>query len=69
VRDTMAAMEARLGGSGFMRISRSALVNLNRIAQLQPMAAPGEFCVVLKNGARLNMTCSLAELQRRIGVA
>jgi two-component system LytT family response regulator len=69
VRDTMGAMEARLGACGFMRISRSAIVNLNRIAQLQPLAAPGEFCVILKNGARLNMTCSLSELQRRMGVA
>jgi two-component system LytT family response regulator len=69
VRDTMAAMETRLGPAGFMRISRSAMVNLNRIGQLQPQAAPGEFCVILKSGARLNMTCSLSELQRRIGVA
>jgi two-component system LytT family response regulator len=69
VRDTMAAMDARLGVCGFMRISRSAMVNLNRIEQLQPMAAPGEFCVILKNGARLKMTCSLADFQRRMGVA
>jgi two-component system LytT family response regulator len=67
VRDTMAAMEARLGPGGFMRISRSAMVNLNRIGQVEPLVAPGEFCVILKNGARLNMTCSLTELQRRMG--
>jgi two-component system LytT family response regulator len=69
VRETMAAMEARLETAGFMRISRSAIVNLNRIEQLQPMIAPGEFCVILKNGARLKMTCSLAEIQRRMGVS
>lgn len=69
VRETMAAMETRLRDSGFMRLSRSSMVNLNRIAQLQPQAAPGEFCVILKNGARLNMTCSLSDLQRRMGVA
>jgi len=69
VRETMAAMESRLEASGFMRISRSALVNLNRVEQLQPMVAPGEFCVILKSGARLKMTCSLAEIQRRMGVA
>jgi two-component system, LytTR family, response regulator len=69
VRDTMAAMEARLGPCGFMRISRSAMVNLNQIGQLEPLVAPGEFCVILKSGARLNMTCSLAELQRRMGAA
>ncbi|HTA31539.1 MAG TPA: LytTR family DNA-binding domain-containing protein, partial [Candidatus Cybelea sp.] len=69
VRDTMAAMETRLGAAGFMRISRSAIVNLNRIGQVEPLVAAGEFCVILKNGARLNMTCSLSELQRRMGVA
>jgi len=52
-----------------MRISRSAIVNLNRIGQLEPLVAAGEFCVILKTGARLNMTCSLSELQRRMGVA
>ena len=69
VRDTMAAMETRLGPAGFMRISRSVIVNLNRIGQLEPLVAPGEFCVILKSGARLNMTCSLSELQRRMGVS
>ncbi len=67
IRDTMAAMEARLDAAGFMRVSRSAMVNLNRIAQLEPLLAPGEFRVILKSGARVNMTCSLAELRRRMG--
>jgi two-component system, LytTR family, response regulator len=69
IRDTMAAMEERLGPAGFMRISRSAIVNLNQIGQVEPLLAPGEFCVILKSGARLNMTCSLSELQRRMGAA
>ncbi|MEJ0088754.1 MAG: response regulator [Limisphaerales bacterium] len=66
IRDTMAAMETRLASAGFMRISRSAIVNLSRIRELQPMAA-GEYCVILLSGARLAMTCSLRELQERIG--
>jgi two-component system, LytTR family, response regulator len=65
VRDTMTDMEARLAPAGFMRISRSIIVNLDRIRELQPMAA-GEFCVILKTGARLNMTCSLGDLQERM---
>lgn len=69
VRETMAAMEARLGSAGFMRVSRSAIVNLNRIALVEPQASPGEFCLILKSGARLNMTRSLSELQRRMGAA
>lgn len=65
VRETMTQMEARLTSAGFMRINRSTIVNLDRIRELQPMAA-GEFCVILKSGARVNMTCSLTELQERM---
>jgi len=65
VRETMTQMEARLASAGFMRINRSTIVNLDRIRELQPMAA-GEFCVILKSGARVNMTCSLTELQERM---
>lgn len=65
VRETMMQMEARLASAGFMRINRSTIVNLERIRELQPMAA-GEFCVILKTGVRLNMTCSLSEVQERM---
>lgn len=66
IRETMAAMETRLSGAGFMRVSRSTIVNLSRIRELQPLAA-GEYCVILQSGAPLNMTCSLRELQERMG--
>lgn len=68
VRETMTAMEARLNAHGFMRITRSVLLNLSRIKELQPLAA-GEYVVILKTGARLNMTCSLRELQARLDQA
>jgi len=66
VRETMAAMENRLGNAGFMRINRSTIVNLSRIQELQPLVAAGEFCVILKTGARFNLTCGLGELQKRM---
>jgi len=65
VRETMTAMEARLSNSGFMRINRSVILNLSRIKELQPIAA-GEYVVILKTGTRLNMTCSLRDLQARM---
>ena len=68
VRETMTAMESRLNSSGFMRINRSVILNLSRIKELQPLAA-GEYVVILKTGARLNMTCSLRELQARMNQA
>lgn len=68
VRETMTAMETRLGSSGFMRINRSVILNLSRIKELQPLAA-GEYVVILKSGVRLNMTCSLRDLQARMNQA
>lgn len=65
VRETTAAMESRLAPAGFMRISRSIIVNLSRIREVQPIG-PGQYSVLLKNGMRLDMTCSLSDLQSRL---
>jgi two-component system LytT family response regulator len=65
LRETTAAMEARLTPVGFMRISRSMIVNLARICEVQPLG-PGQYSVLLKNGTRLDMTCCLSELQSRL---
>ncbi len=65
VRETTVAMEARLARSGFMRISRSVIVNLAQVREVQPVSS-GQYSVMLKNGTRLDMTCSLAELQSRL---
>jgi two-component system LytT family response regulator len=65
VRETTTAMEARLAPAGFMRISRSIIVNLTRIREVQPLG-PGQYSVLLKNGDRFDMTCSLSDLQSRL---
>ncbi len=65
LRETTVAMEARLAHSGFMRISRSVIVNLAQVREVQPVSS-GQYSVMLKNGTRLDMTCSLAELQIRL---
>ncbi len=65
VRETTTAMEARLSPAGFMRISRSIIVNLARIREVETLG-PGQFSVLLKTGSRFDMTCSLRELQERL---
>jgi two-component system LytT family response regulator len=67
IRETISAMEARLAPAGFMRISRSMIVNLACISEIQPVAS-GRYSLLLKNGTRVDMTCTLAELQARLGV-
>jgi two-component system, LytTR family, response regulator len=55
VRETLAGMEAQLPSDGFMRISRSLLVNLDRIKELQPLFY-GDYVVILRDGSKLNMS-------------
>ncbi len=57
MRETMTSLESRLPGDKFMRISRSSIVNVERIQELQPMFH-GEYIVVLKNGAKLTLSRS-----------
>ncbi|HTH47960.1 MAG TPA: response regulator [Candidatus Limnocylindria bacterium] len=66
IRETISAMEARLAPAGFMRISRSAVVNLAGIREIQA-AGSGRHSLLLKNGTRLDMTCGVGELQARLG--
>jgi two-component system LytT family response regulator len=51
----MGALETRLPSDKFLRISRSAIVNIERIKELQPMFH-GEYVVFLRNGTRLTLS-------------
>jgi two-component system LytT family response regulator len=52
VRSTMARMEERVGVQRFVRIRRSALVNIDAIVTLEPYGK-GMFAVNLRGGAKL----------------
>jgi two-component system LytT family response regulator len=52
VRETMASLEARLDPARFVRVSRSSIVNAERVRELQPMFN-GDFVVVLRDGTRV----------------
>lgn len=55
VRETLAGLEGQLPAEKFMRISRSTIVNLERIKEFQPLFY-GDYSVVMQNGARLSMS-------------
>jgi two-component system LytT family response regulator len=61
VRETMRGLEGKLCPKTFQRISRSLIVNLERIKELQPMGK-GEYVVVLTDGKRLTMSRGIREL-------
>lgn len=55
VRDTMSSIETQLSPGKFVRISRSTIVNLDRIKELQPLFY-GDYVVILQDGAKLNLS-------------
>ena len=57
LRETMSALEARLDARRFVRIHRSAIVNIERIKELRPWFH-GEYQVLLTNGAELTLSRS-----------
>jgi two-component system, LytTR family, response regulator len=62
LRETLGALEEKLDPRQFVRISRSALVNMDQIKEVQPMFK-GEHAVVLRSGKQLPMTRGLREIQ------
>lgn len=65
VRETLATFEEQLSPKEFVRVSRSAIVNLDRVAHIEP-TFNNEHVIVLTNGAKLAMTRGLRELQDRL---
>jgi len=55
VRETLAGLEAQLPADRFMRVSRSAIVNLDRIKEFQPLFY-GEYSVILQTGTKLTLS-------------
>lgn len=56
-RETLSALESQLPSGKFLRISRSTIVQVERIKELHPLFH-GEYTVVLRNGARLTLSRS-----------
>jgi two-component system, LytTR family, response regulator len=65
LRETMTSLESHLPPQRFLRISRSVIVNLDQIQELQPMFK-GENVVVLKNGKRYPTTRPIREIQQKL---
>jgi len=68
IRETLGALESELPPDGFLRLSRSAVVNLRRVKEIQTIA-PGEHLAILHTGQRLPITRSLREVEERLKFA
>ncbi len=62
LRETMRALEAALPPESFLRVSRSAIVNLGQVEQL----AGDESCVVLAGGRKVGVARPLREVEARL---
>jgi two-component system LytT family response regulator len=66
-RATLNELAERLDPRRFVRVHRSAIVNIESIVQLEPVSH-GEFDVVLKNGARTRVSRNYrAQMENRLG--
>lgn len=66
LRDTMNAIEERLTRQ-FLRISRSTIVNTERIKELQPLFH-GEYAVILRDNTRLTLTRGYRDKLEQLGL-
>lgn len=66
-RETLGALEEKLPPDRFVRISRSAIVNVESVKELHPLFH-GEYSVALKNGSRATLTRGYREQLRQLGV-
>lgn len=67
LRETMNAFEGRVSPEKFVRISRSTMVNIDRIKELQPMFY-GEYTVTLHNGTRLTLSRRYRDKLQQLGL-
>lgn len=65
VRHTLTRLEQRLAAHGFVRVHRSAIVNMDRIKELEPWFH-GEFVVILKDGTKLTSSAAHSQALHRI---
>ena len=65
LRETMSALESQLAGEMFCRVSRSAILNLRRVTELQSLSA-GEHVAILTDGQRIGISRSLREVEERL---
>jgi two-component system LytT family response regulator len=67
LRETLNSIEARLPAEKFVRISRSVMVNIERVKELQPLFY-GEYTVTLQNGVRLTLSRRYRDKLQRLGI-
>ena len=66
VRSTLDRLERRLDPRRFVRVSRTAIVNVDRVAELKPWSH-GDWVVVLSDGAKVRLSRTFRDRLERFG--
>ncbi len=64
-RESLSRLEKQLDPRKFLRVSRSAIVNLDSVRELQPMFK-GEHVIVLQSTRKVSMTRGVREVEKAI---
>jgi len=67
LRETLGTFETKLAPEKFLRISRSTIVNIERIKELRPLFHGG-YTVILQNGTQLTLSRRYRDKLRQIGL-
>jgi len=67
LRETLSSLQRKLNPLDFMRIHRSAIVNVHRIQEIQPWFH-GYHLVLLEGGQKLRMSRYQREIAKRLGL-
>ncbi len=65
IRSTLKALEQRLDPGHFIRVHRSAIVNIRRIREIQPWFN-GDFVILLRSGAEVTSGASYRDALKRL---
>jgi two-component system LytT family response regulator len=65
LRETMSSLEEQLSSQTFLRVSRSSILNLRRVKELQSIAL-GEHVAILQDGQRVPVTRSIREVEEKL---
>jgi two-component system LytT family response regulator len=65
VRETLKSIEGRLDARRFLRVHRSSIVNVDRIASLEPYFH-GEYVMTMRDGAKVTSSRSYGDAVRRL---
>ena len=67
LREKLSTLETRLAPEKFVRISRSTIVNVERVKELQSLFR-GEYALILQSGERLTLSRSYRDKLREFGL-